>query len=179
MLLAWMLGTALFSGLLCVAAAAVDSAMRLLTCQGRRVWIVALAISVVWPVCAAFLPRLSIARLSPVIIDGATSGGAPAVFERVPAFVNAAAPHLDTGLALVWIALSLTLAVRLFRAHRALERIRRSAERTTINGVDVLVTPVFGPATIGLRHPVITMPVWISELDAPLLALIVRHEREH
>ena len=65
--------------------------------------------------------------------------------------------------------------------HAAFEgrRLRHGLEARTVAGTRVLVTDGIGPCAIGTRDPAVLMPRWALELDDVLVALVLRHEREH
>jgi TonB family protein len=92
-----------------------------------------------------------------------------------PAWVN----YVDAALVAAWALVSLTMLARLAWAMRALSRVERSAASEVIDGVRVLVTPAIGPAVFGARRPRLLVPQWLLDLDAPLRALVLRHEQEH
>ena len=92
---------------------------------------------------------------------------------------HAAASPLDRAALLAWALLSAFLAGVV--VHAALEgrRLRHGLEARVVGGVPVLVTEHVGPAAVGARRPSILLPRWALDLDAALLDLVVRHEREH
>jgi TonB family protein len=92
-----------------------------------------------------------------------------------PAWAN----YVDAALVAAWALVSLTMLARLARAMRVLSRVERSASSEVIDGVHVLVTPAIGPAVFGARRPRLLVPRWLLDLDAPLRALVLRHEQEH
>ena len=179
MLLAWMVSSGLFAALLGLAASASERVARLLVRQGRYVWIAALSISVLWPIGMQLLPRREVAALAPVVVTDAAAGGIRAMLRLVPSLAGAASPTLDRTLVVVWAAFSLLLALRCIRANQALLQLRRSANCVDVDGVEVLLTPGFGPATIGVRRPQIALPSWILDFEPALRTLVVQHERQH
>jgi TonB family protein len=86
---------------------------------------------------------------------------------------------LDAALVALWAVASAVLLVRLVLAWRALAAVERTATTDVIAGVPVLVTPGLGPAVFGAHHPRLLVPRWLLDLDAPLRALVLRHEAEH
>jgi hypothetical protein len=59
-------------------------------------------------------------------------------------------------------------------------RIRRGAHAgSTVDGIDVLVTPSTGPATVGLLRSRVVVPRWVLGLPALQRGYVVRHEDEH
>lgn len=179
MLFVWMVSSMLFAALLGASAAATDAAVRLVARPGRFIWMMALAISLLWPVGTQLWSRQQVPSLATVAVTDESVGGVREVLRRVPALERATSPTLDRVLAVAWLTLSLLLALRLIRAHGALSTLRQSAHRADIDGVEVLLTPGFGPASVGVRHPQILMPSWILDLEPALRTLVVQHERHH
>jgi bla regulator protein BlaR1 len=59
-------------------------------------------------------------------------------------------------------------------------RIRRGGHAgTTVDGIDVLVTPSVGPATVGALRSRVVVPRWVLGLPAAQRGYVVRHEDEH
>jgi len=176
MILAWMLAATFFALLLGAAARALESAARLLSWQGRAPWVAALGASLAWPVLLPLLARQKTVRLSPVVVG---SGAVRSIAERLPPLPSSIAPHLDTILISLWVLASVLLAARLVLAQHTLTRLSRSARATEIDGHEVLLTESVGPAVVGIATPRVAVPSWLTELDEPLRALVLRHEREH
>lgn len=65
--------------------------------------------------------------------------------------------------------------------HAAFEgrRLRHGLEEREVAGARVLLTESVGPSAVGVLSPGILLPRWALGLDTPLLALVLRHEREH
>jgi TonB family protein len=78
-----------------------------------------------------------------------------------------------------WGVCTLLLTVRLVRGARRLHTLTAQAHVTRVDGETVLLTDAFGPATVGWRTPRIVLPSWVRDLDAPLRALVLAHERAH
>jgi TonB family protein len=176
MILTWMLAATFFALLLGAAARALESAARLLSWQGRAPWVVALCASLAWPAILPIIAQQRIVRLSPVVVGG---GAVRSIAERLPPLPSSIASHLDTILVALWVLASVLLAARLVLEQHALKRISRSARATEIDGHQVLVTDGVGPAVVGITAPRVAVPAWLTELDEPLRALVLRHEREH
>ena len=49
----------------------------------------------------------------------------------------------------------------------------------TLLDVEVLVAERTGPALVGVFAPSIVVPEWALTMEAPQLALLLRHEQEH
>src|ERR1019366_5128678 len=176
MILTWMLAATFFALLLGAAARALESAAPLLSWQGRAPWVVALGASLAWPVLLPLIVRQKTVRLSPVVVGG---GAVRSIAERLPPIPSSIASHLDSILISLWVLASVLLAAQLVLAQRTLARISRSARATEIDGHEVLLTESVGPAVVGISTPRVAVPAWLTELDEPLRALVLRHEREH
>ena len=176
MILTWMLAATVFALLLGAAARALESAARLLSWQGRAPWVAALGASLAWPVLLPLIARQKTVRLSPVVVG---SGAVRSIAERLPPLPSSIASHLDTILISLWVLASVLLAARLVLAQHTLTRLSRSARATEIDGHEVLLTESVGPAVVGIATPRVAVPSWLTELDEPLRALVLRHEREH
>ena len=180
MILSWMLASVLFALLVGAAARAMESAARLMSWQGRAPWIAAIAASVVWPLLVPLLvPLLAarrIVRLAPIIVgDGVVHN----VAARLPSLPAGVSTRVDAVLAVCWLAASLALIARLIHTQGVLLRIAGSARASSMDGHAVLITDAVGPAVVGVASPRIAVPAWLTELDAPMRSLVLRHEREH
>lgn len=96
--------------------------------------------------------------------------------------VGAAAARLapwDGPLLLGWALLGAFLAGIV--AHAAFEglRLRDGLQAREIAGTPVLLTDGIGPSAVGVGGDAVLLPRWALELDDELVALVVRHEREH
>jgi TonB family protein len=181
MIAAWMLAATLFAVLLGVAAVAVERALRTLGRQARGPWLAALAIAVAWPViapvAAAFFPQPA-SDGAPAVVPAARSA-IGMIADNLPAVPAAWVLYVDVALVALWALASAVLLARLALAMHALSGVERSATKDVIEGVSVLVTPTLGPAVFGARRPRMLVPRWLLDLDAPLRALVLRHEQEH
>jgi len=86
---------------------------------------------------------------------------------------------LNRGLEATWATMSILLLARLAWAMIGLRRSRRTWPMREIDGTPVRLAPNVGPAVIGLRSMDVVLPEWIVTLDAPLRAIVLRHENEH
>jgi len=177
-MLSWMASTVLFGLCVALVAASAQPFVRALGRQTRWIWCAALGITSLWPVVATVATlvfpglRASAAVLPAISIvpDGA------ALLARSPASV------IDLGsrvALLLWPLASFVLARRLVRSMMSVRRIRATAEPRLLDGDHVLLTDDVGPATIGLRRPVVLVPRLVLALEEPLRTLVLRHEREH
>lgn len=182
MTLLWMLASiavALATGL---AALAMERAARAVGRPTRGWWVAALLFSTLWPawlVARAALPGVAgdvtgDGLLPPFVVEGSRALGRLA-HEGAPGWLDAAA----TLALVVWGVASVLLLVRLGAGVVLLRRRRAAWAPREVGGVRVLVSPDAGPAVVGVRRPVVVLPAWSLDLDAPLLALVLRHECEH
>lgn len=177
MMLLWMLSAILFTAFLAIAAWWGERALRAAGKPTRGVWLFALAAGTLWPVLVPLLRRLS-------PVQESTSAGVALLdaIRIVPdhvATTSAWLPIADRLLLVVWIAGSLLLLLRYVIVWRAVRALRRTAESRLVDGVDVLVSRDLGPAVVGVRDAAVLVPRAVLELDAPLRALVLRHEEEH
>jgi beta-lactamase regulating signal transducer with metallopeptidase domain len=82
-------------------------------------------------------------------------------------------------LALLWLAMSASLFVRVLKEVRRVRRLPQVLPTRVIAGTEVRVSDSVGPAAIGGRTPCIVLPAWVLDMDETLVDLVVRHEREH
>ncbi|HET7631987.1 MAG TPA: M56 family metallopeptidase [Gemmatimonadaceae bacterium] len=177
---AWMVFAILIGVALSVAAAALEGACRRLRLPVRFVWGVAIAAGVVWPLVAlvrSLWPSapsaVPLASLLPFAID------APRAIVAASTGGWATALTLPTILLSVWAVVSLILLARLLGAVRHVRRQRATWRDAIVDGVEVEVSGDVGPAVVGIRRGAIVLPDWTLALDAPLRALMLRHELEH
>lgn len=85
----------------------------------------------------------------------------------------------NTVLLEVWALLSALLGAALLLALSQSRRLRRGLETRMVGDTIVLLTDDVGPAAAGARASAVLLPRWVFELDAALLTLVLRHEREH
>jgi TonB family protein len=173
-----MLQFILASALLSVAALAAERLLRLWKRQARAVWAVAMIASVILSAvslaqAAGLLPNFALElRIAP--------SRAPGIAMRLPAIGVAATGSTVIGaIAVCWALASAGLTIRFARAARRMQRRRAEWRPAVVDGQGVLVSSDAGPAVIGFRAPVVVIPEWVLAMDAPLRALVLRHEREH
>jgi hypothetical protein len=178
MILEWMLWTILFTACVALGAAAAEPFARALGRPIRWIWSAALLAASLWPVLAPVtalaLPGL---RRTAIVLP---------IMQVVPrdgVLLGHGSPHAleiaGQALLVLWALASLLLIVRLVRAFVVLHRLRKRAEPASLDDVPVLLTDSVGPAAIGLRRRAVIIPRRLLELDAPLLRLVLHHEREH
>lgn len=179
MIASWMLFALALSVLLAVAGFAAERVAKAYGRATRFVWVVTIALSVVWPL-APIVARLLPAPPRPVrVLPFTIVVAAPAAISADEAAAMARALLVDRLLVALWIALSLILVARLVRSWMALRASQRGWRRGRVNGVRVKVSDNVGPAVVGLRTMDVVVPEWILALDEPLRAIVLRHEEEH
>ena len=187
MLASWIVYASLVSIVLSIAGFALERLASAQRWPRRWIWMGTLVASVAWPLVAISLPT----RTQPSDADHAqpraialpftiTIGVAePTVSTNAPAASASTGPSVNATLAIAWIALSGFFLARLGLSILALRRRARTWARGTVDGVAVRLSSSDGPAVVNLRSMEIVLPRWILSLDAPLRALVLRHEREH
>ena len=183
MILAWMLYASVFAAAAGAAACALERAARALGRSTRFIWIAMLSLSVLWPVLALVIALLPAADQSsavstailPTVVIAAQRGLTAAFVGRLTA-IDA---ETSWPLVALWCLASVILVVRLLHGMHTLAAQRRTWARRIVDGVPVLVAPDAGPAVVGIRRPEVVIPEWALSLDAPLRALVLRHEQEH
>ena len=177
MMLLWMLSAVVFTAFLAVAAWWAERALRIAGRPARGAWLFALAAGTLWPVLVPVMRRLR-PSAEPVSAGVALLDAVRIMPDRA-AQTSAWLPLLDRTLLVAWIAGSLLLLLRYLLVWRAVRALRRSAECRVVDGVSVLVSHDLGPAVVGVRDAAVLVPRAVLELDAPLRALVLRHEEEH
>ncbi|HKS07682.1 MAG TPA: M56 family metallopeptidase [Gemmatimonadaceae bacterium] len=174
----------------------------------RHVWLAALVLSFALPVAAyRYAPRTvqfdatvsaldethldvsAVATLPPATPSSATSaaqGSGLTARGSQTATQNAQRRNwrsfvasTDRPLTVVWIGLSVALALYFAVGIVLLARTRKAWRRHTVLGVPVFVSERTGPALVGAVSPAIVVPEWALALDATQLSLMLRHEQEH
>lgn len=208
MMLEWMVYTLLVSGLIAFAAKGVSEVCELLRLPVRFVWLAALVAMVTLSATAPFRsaspePALHASGASASGVNssapessaapGDAGALAPAMSAMTHAFgrlrtvvewpLRASAPLAEgaTGLilGLAWITLSL-LAIALGLATALRYRTaRRSWPLSRIAGETVRVSPMAGPAVLGIVRPEVVVPAWLLNEPPEAQRLVVLHEHEH
>lgn len=187
MMASWMVYTSLVSVVLAVAGLALE---RLASAQRwplRWIWMGTLVASVSWPLAMMAVPARQqpggAGNVQPRAIalpfTIAIGVAEPALPMIAPARNASGAPSSNAVLVVLWIALSGLFLARIGFSLVTLRRRARTWDRGTIDGVAVRLSASDGPAVVNLRPMNIVLPRWILSLDAPLRALVLRHEREH
>jgi beta-lactamase regulating signal transducer with metallopeptidase domain len=158
----------------------------------RWVWLGALLLSLLTPVAAFRLAGRSDAPTGADItgdvatgadagarVSGAASQDRPTHSSREARTLRGTVARYDAAIAMVWITLSLAVAINFAAGLLVLALMRRRWQRRTVLGVPVLVSERTGPAVVGAFSPAIVLPEWALSLESSQLALMLRHEQEH
>jgi bla regulator protein blaR1 len=82
-------------------------------------------------------------------------------------------------LAVLWLALSVTVIAGFVLSYRRTMRHVRRLRRVEIGGVSVRVSPSLGPAVVGLVASQIVVPEWLISRSPDEQRMAVTHEAEH
>lgn len=204
----WMIATLLMSALLAIAAAVLERALLMRRgTPVRWVWATAMLGSVVcamlwlrpvvvtsiasdWRTAAATSLALADARrvapattlATPVALAGEQglrdAHGFP-LSSLTLAHRFKASVATNRLLNRLWVAISFALLLVFLATHVKLAQQRRAWPREIVRGVNVRLSEDFGPAIVGLVHPVVVLPSWVLALDEKAQRTIVMHEEEH
>jgi hypothetical protein len=105
-------------------------------------------------------------------LDAGTKAVGAVVYRKVQ-------PAVDVYAASLAALMSVALCVVLLGVGHRFERARRRWPLTTLQGVDVRVSPRIGPIVIGIVHSEIVVPRWLLARSAIEQRLVVTHESEH
>jgi TonB family protein len=177
MISSWMLYAGAVSILITIAAVASERGFAARGLPTRFVWSAAMVLSVLWPI-GPIARRLLPARAPVSVLPFTIVVQGPTAIAETPLGVRLAL-LAERGLVVLWIVFSLALLLRLVRGIIALRRMRSQWRRGRIDGVAVRFSDNVGPAVVGLRMMDVVLPEWIFSLDAPLRAIVLRHEEEH
>ena len=166
-----------------LAAIVVSSVLRRQGRAERGVWLSAMALAVALPVVLLTSPAAEAPTASaPVIETGLI--GLPAVV-AVPTVPAVAVPAVrsafgfDDVLLSLWLLASLVLVIRWGVAALRLARLTDAFPPTTMDGVQVRLTPNLGPAVSGVVRPRILVPSWLASMPPRQRSLVLLHEEEH
>ncbi len=175
MITSWMLYAFLVAALVTLAAAILDRTATAARRPKRFIWASALGASLLLPVVLTAL-RAIVAFARPVILMPFT------ITVQSPTVVASASNSVftwDRALLALWLTVSVALLARLVRDMNLLRRRRRTWRDGEVDGTSVRLSTDVGPAVVGLRPMDVVVPDWILSLDAPLRAIVLRHEEEH
>ncbi|HTR76494.1 MAG TPA: TonB family protein [Gemmatimonadaceae bacterium] len=192
MIAAWMLYAAAIGALIGLATLIGERAARALRSPIRMVWAAGSAVTLLGPAVAydaaihrsaAPVGGVEATTLVPTTGDAhiqARPHGRFALLEaRLLPVLHAVAADLDRPLLVAWAVVSLLLLARLAASVARLRSRQRLWTARDVDGITVLISPDVGPAVVGLRAMHIVMPEWSLALEAPLRAVVLRHESEH
>jgi bla regulator protein blaR1 len=176
MIASWMSYAVLVGALVSIAAIVLERVASARRVPARFVWFTALVLSIAWPVGSA-VRSLAPRPVAPVTVLPFT------ITVQAARITGTQAPDrallLDRALLVLWCSLSGLLVLRLARGIVVLARTRRAWTRQDVDGTPVQLSSNIGPAVVGLRSMDVVLPEWILSLDAPLRAIVLRHEEEH
>lgn len=133
----------------------------------RFIWLGVMVATVAIPIAGALL-------VSPRVTTIATGSVSPVASSAAPTPIG-----LDQIVGFGWIGLTTIVVMLLVASHVALRRRLDTCERTRIDDDSAIVSEDFGPAVVGVVHPVIVVPKWTLALSENDRRLVVVHEREH
>jgi beta-lactamase regulating signal transducer with metallopeptidase domain len=190
--------SALVALLIACAAAAAESAARLVGHSVRWIWGAAVALTLVVVVAAPYrrastdatvaIPAWLVAQSSSAALPAqAREALIPRLLADVAlpmravlgALQRSLPPSLGWVLLTAWILSSVVLGALFLAVYLRLRLARRSWPRTDMHGATVRVAPAAGPAVFGLIHPEIIVPRWLLARDPSEQRLVVTHEAEH
>ena len=184
-----MLAACLAAAALAAGAWAAERTARLWRRPTRWVWgaaLLAAALAPAWslaprvparPARAAAPVAPSTVRLPTLVVRA--NGALDAMRARLGPRVGRVLARADRPLALAWALSSALALATLAAAHLRLRRRARAWPRTVVDGIPVRVAPDLGPAVVGVRRTEIVLDEWTLAMEAPLRALVLRHEVEH
>ncbi len=176
MITTWMIYALVIGASLTAAAFALERVTTNGRTPTRFVWFAAMVSSVAWPFGAAIL------SLMPAHGNGGQLLPFAVRLQPISVMADASTSHvltIDRLLIGGWILLSALLIVRLARGVRILRRTRAAWSEHRVDGATVRISDNVGPAVVGLRRMDVVIPDWVLALDAPLRAIVLRHEEEH
>lgn len=196
----WILGSAIAAILFASAAWMLERVVALYRRMPLRwVWVAAIGASLAFT-AVGLLPRHSatiVAGDSYVQLGDGTAATVPALLParglgRVQASGIRASlasiskiglpnigPRTERGIFIAWAVASASLALFLLAAAWRLRAEKNEWRHSRVAGTPLLISPDFGPAIVGVLHPEIVVPQWITELDDASRRAIVAHEVEH
>jgi beta-lactamase regulating signal transducer with metallopeptidase domain len=173
MIAAWMANAALLAVGLSAIALGVERIVAGRLPVTRIVWLLAMLASALAPVILFIArdPRVQWVDASPVVTMSAAANGQSA----------SAVPRVDVDVVVMsmWAGASIAIAAWLFAIHVGLRRRIRSWKRATLEGNQIVVSPDFGPAVVGVFRSEIVLPQWALALSADDQRLVIAHEQEH
>jgi beta-lactamase regulating signal transducer with metallopeptidase domain/outer membrane biosynthesis protein TonB len=176
MISAWMLYAAAIGGLITLAAMAIERVAVARARPVRFIWLVAIVLSIVWPVANAIQRAVPAADESATVLPFAITLPSTAISADGPTDRGLLVDRLLISL---WAGLSILLVARIGHAVLSLRRNRNAWRLSTVDGTSVRLSDNVGPAVIGLRSMDVVLPQWIMTLEPSLRAIVLCHEEEH
>jgi TonB family protein len=178
-ILNWMLASVLFALVLAGAGMLGERAAASAAGPRRLPWGFALAAATLWPLMAGLWVLVQPVEPTITRITTRISSGAPQALAVQLPIGASMAEMIDSALLITWMVASLAIVARITFAVLRMRAVTRDAEPMSLDETSVLVSESAGPAVSGFWNPRIVVPRWLLELDAPLRAVVLRHEREH
>lgn len=176
MMAQWMVRAVLVAGGLGAAAWLAEVGAEPFRLPRRWIWHGAMVVSVLLPLVAPVMPRITGA-------DALVGRLVLAVTQLPRPLASSDGPvHRLGGDALLgglWVVSSVLALAVLLVTQRRLHSARASWVRARIDGVAVLVAPDVGPAVVGIVTPTIVLPAWVVFAPVEERRLITVHEQAH
>ena len=188
-MLAWMIYVIVVSLLLGLAALAFERSARLRHKPTRWLWGASMIVSLLLPVTIASvslqIPRM-MSSVNPaipgkiVVLRQMAAGElSPSAWLTAGTGQFAASPGLDRLLEGAWLVASTALLLTVASSGAQLSWRRRRWERGNMAGVPVYISEDSGPAIVGLLHPHIVVPRWLTDAARDEQELVIAHEHAH
>ena len=185
-MLAWMIYVIVVTLFLSMAAWLAEQASRRRRSASRWIWISAIVASLILPSLIASvsiqIPDLfkPTALSAPLVLRDTTSLHLPPMMAELGQLTTTHDRSTRTdALPLLWIGLSLIVAVALAANTGLLHRRKRQWRQHPLLGTTVWVAPDAGPAVVGLFRPRIVVPAWLMESSSAHQQMAMAHEQSH
>src|SRR5262249_46599196 len=168
------------------AALAAERAARLRRAHTRWIWMLTILASLAIPLLIASasvqIPSLvipTVTRKVTALRETAAVNVAPLTWMREQADRSATLHGLSSVLPRYWAILSTLLAAAWALTATWVSWRTRRWRIGTVAGARTFIAPNVGPAVVGLLHPRIVLPAWLSECPSSRQAMIVAHQQAH
>jgi len=193
MIALWMTYATLVALVLAAAARSLEPALRPWTGRTRWIWLGALIGSWAIPVSGLLLPALrqvlaweAATALGPIPLSAVGTAADPAMalplVGRFGELLGGAQAVLDPWNEVLLIAWGILAAAGLLIFGLSAMNVASRTKFwpvTTVLGERVRLAPTFGPALVGVKRPMVVLPIWVLGLDEARQRLVLRHELEH
>lgn len=178
MITSWVLHSIVVSGLVVVAALAVERILSEHRFPTRWIWVFSIWIGMLLPIVVKAVP---VSRAAPSKESGfSLTDWLAALPTRVSEIPSPTIPaSLDAPMMGIWIGASALLVILLVGTAIRLGDLRRGWGVRQVLGVMVRVSSGFGPAVLGFRKPEIVLPLRVLQMEQEDLHLVILHEGEH